>query len=102
MSTTPWVGQSLPRKEDRRLLTGEGQFVSDIVLPFMLEAAFLRSPHAHARVLAIDTRAAAALPGVVAVRTGADFAALGPILSDLSVPNLPGVTQRPVFGPMPV
>ncbi len=102
MSTQRWVGQSIKRKEDRRLLTGEGQYVADIVLPFMLEAAFLRSPHAHARIRGIETRAARALPGVVDIRTGVDFVALGPILSDLSVPNLPGVTQRPEFGPMPV
>ncbi len=102
MTTRRWVGQAVKRKEDRRLLTGEGQYVADIVLPFMLEAVFLRSPHAHARIRGIDTRAARVLPGVVDIRTGADFIALGPILSDLSVPNLPGVTQRPLFGPMPV
>jgi carbon-monoxide dehydrogenase large subunit len=102
MTRTPWVGQSVKRKEDLRLLTGQGQFAGDIVLPFMLEAAFLRSPHAHARIRAIDTRRALALPGVTAVCTGQDFAALGPILTDLSVPSLPGKTQRPIFTPMPV
>jgi carbon-monoxide dehydrogenase large subunit len=102
VNTRTWIGQPIKRKEDRRLITGQGQYVSDIVLPFMLECVFVRSPHAHARIRSIDTRAAAAVAGVVAVRCGADFAALGPVLSDLSVPNLPGATKRPIFTPMPV
>jgi aerobic carbon-monoxide dehydrogenase large subunit len=99
---TNWVGRSVPRKEDQRLLSGEGQYVSDIVLPFMVEVGFLRSPHAHARIRRIDVSKAKALRGVVDVKTGKDFEHLGPILTDLSVPNLPGVTKRPTFGPMPV
>jgi carbon-monoxide dehydrogenase large subunit len=97
-----WVGQSIERKEDHRLLIGDGQYVADIVLPRMLHVAFLRSPHAHARLERIDPSAALALPGVVDVVTGRDTAALGPILSDLSVPKLPGETKRPSFGPLPV
>ncbi len=99
---TNWVGRSVPRKEDQRLLTGEGQYVSDIVLPFMVEVGFLRSPHAHARIRRIDASKAKALRGVIDVKTGKDFEHLGPILTDLSVPNLPGATKRPSFGPMPV
>jgi len=102
MTVSSWVGRSLPRKEDRRLLVGNGEYVSDIVLPRMLIAGFVRSPHAHARIVAVDPARALALPGVVAVKTGADFAHYGPILSDNSVPNLPGETQRPIFGPMAV
>ncbi|MGD9603633.1 MAG: xanthine dehydrogenase family protein molybdopterin-binding subunit [Gammaproteobacteria bacterium] len=102
MQESRWVGQSVRRKEDLRLLTGQGQYAGDVVLPFMLEAAFLRSPHAHARLRHIDVSAARALPGVVDVRVGSDFAHLGPVLSDLSVPSLPGIVRRPSFTPMPV
>ncbi len=102
MTPHTWIGQSVKRKEDQRLLTGQGEYVADIVLPFMLEAAFLRSPHAHARIRRIDTSKARALSGVIDVRTGVDFAHLGPILSDLSVPSLPGQIKRPIFTPMPV
>ena len=102
MSGSAWIGRSMERKEDDRLLVGEGGYVSDLMLPRMLAVAFVRSPHAHARIRAIDVEPALALEGVVAVRTGKDFAELGPILSDLSVPNLPGETKRPEFGPIPV
>ena len=102
MAAQPWVGQSIKRKEDHRLLIGQGQYVADITLPRMAVVGFVRSPHAHARIVAIDSTAALALPGVLAVVTGADTAHLGPILSDSSVPKLPGETKRPVFGPLPV
>ncbi len=69
---TRWMGTALKRKEDPRLLTGQGRFLDDIKLPGMLHAAFVRSPHAHARVLRVDASAARALPGVYAVLTGAE------------------------------
>jgi aerobic carbon-monoxide dehydrogenase large subunit len=69
-----YSGQPLKRFEDPRLLTGKGSFVDDIQLPDMLHAAVLRSPHAHARLRAIDVSAARSCPGVVAVLTGADIA----------------------------
>ncbi len=69
-----WIGKSIKRVEDPRLLTGQGRYIDDIDLPNMLHAAVLRSPHAHARILSIDVSAAAALPGVVAVLTGEDIA----------------------------
>ena len=69
-----FVGQSVLRKEDRRLLLGEGQFVADIELPGMLHVVFVRSEHARATIRAIDVSAAAASPGVVAVITGEDLA----------------------------
>jgi aerobic carbon-monoxide dehydrogenase large subunit len=69
-----YIGASIPRPNAQRLLQGRGRFVDDKVLPRMVHAAFLRSPHAHARILSIDTAAARALPGVVAVYTGADMA----------------------------
>lgn len=68
------IGQPLPRKEDRRFLTGSGRYIDDIEVPGALHACFVRSPHAHARIVAIDTAACAAAPGVVAVVTGRDVA----------------------------
>ncbi|MBI3998324.1 MAG: xanthine dehydrogenase family protein molybdopterin-binding subunit, partial [Armatimonadetes bacterium] len=65
--------QSSGRLEDPRLLAGRGRFVGDIRLPGMLEMAVLRSPHAHARLLGIDTTAALEAPGVVAAVTAADL-----------------------------
>src|SRR5436309_192822 len=62
-----FFGAAVKRREDPRFLRGEGRFVVDVTVPVMLHAAFLRSPHAHARIVAIDTAAAAAAPGVVRV-----------------------------------
>jgi carbon-monoxide dehydrogenase large subunit len=72
---TGYVGRRLRRREDRRFLLGAGQYVDDIVLPRMLHVAFVRSPHAHARIQAIDTRAASSLRGVLAIFTGSDITA---------------------------
>ena len=69
----PLIGASVKRREDRRLLTGRGRFVADIVLPGMLHAAFLRSPHAHARILRIDAAGATSSAGVVRVFTAPDL-----------------------------
>jgi CO/xanthine dehydrogenase Mo-binding subunit len=71
-----WVGKSVPRKEDPKLLTGRAQYVGDVSVTGMLHGAVLRSPHANARIRAIDTSRAEALPGVVAVITGAQAAEL--------------------------
>ncbi|HZR93015.1 MAG TPA: xanthine dehydrogenase family protein molybdopterin-binding subunit [Gaiellaceae bacterium] len=68
------VGNAVPRKEDRRLVTGCGRFVSALELPRMQHAAFLRSPLAHATIARVDPSAAARHPGVRAVFCGADFA----------------------------
>lgn len=73
----PGLGQPLRRLEDPRLLTGGGRFAADRVPPSTLHAVFLRSPHAHARVAAIDVAAARALPGVAAVYAAADTSAAG-------------------------
>ena len=67
------VGQAVRRKEDLRLLTGRGNYLDDMTLPDQAYAHILRSPHAHARIIAIDTSAATAAPGVVAVLTAADL-----------------------------
>ena len=71
------VGQSAPRKEDDALLKGRGRFQDDISLEGEVHACFVRSPHAHAEITAIDVAAAAAADGVLAVYTGADVAADG-------------------------
>jgi len=68
------IGQPIKRREDARFLTGAGQYTDDVVLPGQSYAAFVRSPYAHARIKSIDTSAAKAAPGVLAVFTGADLA----------------------------
>jgi carbon-monoxide dehydrogenase large subunit len=79
------VGQPVSRFEDPRLLRGGGRYVDDIVLPRMAFGQVLRSPHAHARIRAIDVAKAKAAPGVLAVLTGADWQASG--FGDLPVPG---------------
>jgi carbon-monoxide dehydrogenase large subunit len=69
-----YFGAAVRRREDPRFLRGEGRFVDDVTLPGLLHAAFLRSPHAHARIRGIDTARARAMPGVAAVFTHADLA----------------------------
>jgi len=71
--TTTWVGVSVPRKEDRRLLTGRGRFVADMSRPRMLHAVFVRSPHPSAAITAITADDAVKAPGVAAVLTSADL-----------------------------
>jgi aerobic carbon-monoxide dehydrogenase large subunit len=71
------IGNSVRRKEDGRLPTGLGRYSDDFNLPGQVFGAVLRSPHAHARIRAIDTKAAHAMPGVLAILTGADAAADG-------------------------
>src|SRR5215471_14986663 len=71
------IGQPLRRKEDLRLITGAGQFSDDFSLDGQAYAAMVRSPHPHARIVAIDAARARALPGVLGVFTGADIAADG-------------------------
>ena len=73
MTATRFVGHSIKRLEDRPLLTGAGRFVADLRFADMLEAAFVRSPHAHAELRAIDVRAAQQHPGVHAVFTLSDL-----------------------------
>src|SRR4029077_6777450 len=65
-------GSPVRRREDPRLITGRGRYVSDVEAPRLLHVAFVRSAHAHARLRAIDITAAAAHPGVLAVLTGKD------------------------------
>jgi carbon-monoxide dehydrogenase large subunit len=77
MPGSPLFGQSLRRVEDARFLTGFGRYVDDIAVEGALHAAFLRSPHAHARLLSLDVSAARAMPGVRLVLTGEELAAAG-------------------------
>ncbi len=86
-SAERYVGRSVPRKEDERLLSGAGMFVADIVLPRMLHVAFVRSPVAHGRIKSIDTAQARRAPGVVEVLTGED---IRPFLKPV-----PGMQNRP-------
>lgn len=69
-----YIGRSVPRPNLPKLVQGRATYTDDVVLPRMLHAAFYRSPHAHARIVAIDGTAAMRLPGVVRVFTGADLA----------------------------
>jgi carbon-monoxide dehydrogenase large subunit len=76
---TKMVGQAIKRREDPRLITGQGTFLDDIKLPGMTHACVLRSPYAHAKIKSIDTSKAKAHPGVVAVFTGEDMLDLNPL-----------------------
>jgi len=74
-----FVGRSVPRLEDRPLVTGRGRFAADVAFPHMLHMRVVRSNRAHGRIVSIDTGAAQAAPGVVAVWTFADVADIPPI-----------------------
>ncbi len=75
MSTTNGlIGKSVKRVEDKRFTTGRGNYTDDIILPHQTYASFVRSPYGHAKIISIDTRAAKAMPGVIAIFTGADVA----------------------------
>jgi carbon-monoxide dehydrogenase large subunit len=103
------IGQPLRRKEDQRLLTGKGRFSDDFTLPEQAYAAFLRSPHPHARIVAIDASRAQALPGVLGIFTGADCRADGlgaiphnPVPQTRYDMKLTGPGGGPIFiGPQP-
>jgi aerobic carbon-monoxide dehydrogenase large subunit len=69
------IGAAVRRKEDQRFITGKGHYTDDVNRPGQCHAYFLRSPHAHARINSIETKAAAAMPGVLAVLNGAELAA---------------------------
>jgi carbon-monoxide dehydrogenase large subunit len=109
------IGQAITRREDDRLLTGQGRFVDDLGEPGDLHLAFVRSPHAHARIAGIDTAEATSAAGVVAVLTGAELVAdkvgsfpLNPALKNaagqkMSTPHLlPLATDLVLFVGQPV
>ena len=85
------IGSRIRRKEDARLLTGRGRFIADVRLPGETHAVFVRSPHAHARIVAIDTARALNAPGVRQVLIGDDAAAdgLGGIPWEVPLPHAP-------------
>ena len=92
------IGQAVTRREDDRLLTGTGQFVDDLDLPGAAHAVFVRSVDAHGRLRGVDTSAARAVPGVLAVLTGADL-----LVDDIAPfpgnPSLKNVAGKPMSGP---
>ncbi|QAU47765.1 xanthine dehydrogenase family protein molybdopterin-binding subunit [Bradyrhizobium guangzhouense] len=71
-----YIGRTVPRPNLDRLLQGRGSYVSDLELPRMAHVVFLRSPHAHAKIVSIDVGAAKQIPGVIAVVTGKELAAV--------------------------
>ncbi len=73
-SPNSYIGRSVTRPAARRLAQGRSQYVDDMVLPRMVHVAYVRSPHAHAKIVAIGTKKAAAMPGVVRIVTGAEIA----------------------------
>src|ERR1043166_1711145 len=73
MAISTMIGAKIHRREDPHLITGGGSFIEDLVRPGALTMAVGRSPYPHARITRIDSAAARALPGVVAVLTAADF-----------------------------
>src|SRR5262247_269170 len=87
-----YVGRPLKRSEDPKLVTGRGQYVEDITLLGLAHLAFLRSPHAHARIRALGTEAARKAPGVVRVATADD---LGPLRPLSFMATIPGLKQAP-------
>ncbi len=106
MTAKGWVGRSIPRVEDARLLTGRGSFIDDHPpVPNACHAAIVRSPHAHARILGYDLAAALAMEGVVGIITGADVAkACRPFGVGVTAPvhYLPSATDKARFVGEPV
>src|SRR5262245_50254460 len=85
----PYVGRSLLRREDGRLLTGQGQFIADLALPRMAHAVLVRSPAAHARIRSVDLSRARAAPGALLALNGADLLRLLPPVPEgqISLPS---------------
>src|SRR3954451_4494878 len=82
-----YIGRPLPRWEDLRLVRGAGRYTDDVAVSGEAYAVLVRAPHAHARITQIEVAAARALPGVLAVLTGDDYAADGHIgLSHFPIP----------------
>ena len=93
----PLIGQPLVRREDARLLRGQGRYIGDVACDGMLHAAVLRSPKPHGRIRGIDTSRAAALPGVVRVFTSADLGTLKPIRPRIgALPGFENFLQLPI------
>ena len=107
LESGPWVGRPLPRFEDLRLVQGAGRYSDDITAPDQACAVFLRSPHAHAILRAIDCETARGMPGVLAILTAKDYVAdgCGPIpvtpvpagALDVDDPAFKPTSQRSIF-----
>lgn len=95
MSETPgWLGRSVPRKEDRRLVTGGAAYLADLRIPGTVDMAILRSPLAHASIRSIDVSRARALDGVLAVVTGRDLVGSVAPFTKVAISSPPIVEQR--------
>src|SRR5215467_14328258 len=97
------LGRARLRKEDARLITGQTNWTDNITLPGLLHVAYLRSPHAHARIVSVDTSGAKDLPGVIAAFSGADFAdeqgslpCAWPVTPDIIIPAHPPMATEEV------
>ena len=100
-SGSAWIGRSVRRKEDHRLTTGKGQYFGDVSAPEAVCLMLVRSEHAHARILSIDTTAAAAMPGVICVVTGETIQhEIKPLPQPVVVPDLEA--NFPTFWPLAV
>src|SRR5262245_63222699 len=90
------IGATVRRKEDQRFITGKGHYTADVSRPGQTHACFVRSPHAHARIKGIDAKAAKAMPGVLAVLTGADLAAdkLGNLICGWMIHSKDGTAMK--------
>ncbi len=93
-ATTGYIGKSIKRVEDKRFTTGKGNYTDDIQLPGMTYGAFVRSPYANAKIKKIDTSKAKAMPGVVAIFTGADLAAVNGVPCGWQVNFKSGATMK--------
>src|SRR5262245_27049028 len=103
----PFIGRPLPRFEDLRLVRGAGRYTDDVAVPGAAHAVMVRSPHAHAAIVGIDTAAAAQRPGVLAVLTGDDYVADGHIgmahfpnpadAHDVKVPSFKATPERKIL-----
>ena len=102
-----FIGRAMPRFEDLRFVRGSGNYTDDVSLPEQSYAAFVRTPHAHARIVSIDTSAARKRPGVLAVLTGEDYAGDGHIgmahfpnpadANDVSIPTFAPTPERKIL-----
>jgi carbon-monoxide dehydrogenase large subunit len=104
MAQAKLFGSSIKRREDPRFITGKGVFTDDVKLPGQTYAAFVRSPHAHARIRRVDVARAKAVPGVVAVFTGKDLAdggvnplPCGWLLPDIKIPEYRAIATTTAF-----
>ena len=98
----PFIGRPMPRFEDLRLVRGGGRYTDDVLVAEQTSAVFVRTPHAHASIVAIDTSAARAHPGVLAVLTGDDYVADGHLgMAHFPNPADANDIRIPTFVPMP-